>query len=362
MSESQVVAGHEAVMAGLDPAISPRTMRDPVAAHSPSGDGRVKPGHDDKARGRDDWAIGRDDKASGRDERAGRANPQLSAALELLKPITWFAPMWAYGCGVVSSGRAISDHWGLFILGVILAGPMVCGTSQAVNDWFDRHVDAINEPNRPIPSGRLPGRTGLHIAIGWTLLSLLVASALGRWGFGAAVVGLALAWAYSAPPLRLKQNGWLGNAACAACYEGLPWITGAAVMATAQPDWQVFVMAGLYSAGAHGIMTLNDFKSVEGDRQSGIDSLPVMLGVGNAALVACVAMGAPQIIVATLLLKWGFPYHAYAVAAVLAVQVLLMVRLMRRPKDLAPWYNGTGTTLYVIGMLVTAFALRHAGG
>ena len=54
------------------------------------------------------------------------------------------------------------------------------------------------------------------------------------WGFGAAVVGLALAWAYSAPPLRLKQNGWWGNAACAACYEGLPWITGAAVMADGQ--------------------------------------------------------------------------------------------------------------------------------
>jgi chlorophyll synthase len=277
----------------------------------------------------------------------------MPAALELLKPITWFAPMWAYGCGVVSSGQSISAHWVLLVLGVILAGPMVCGTSQAVNDWFDRHVDAINEPNRPIPSGRLPGRTGLYIAIGWTIASLL-----GRWGFGAAVVGLVLAWAYSAPPLRLKQNGWLGNTACAACYEGLPWITGAAVMSAARPDWRIFVMAALYSAGAHGIMTLNDFKSVEGDRQSGIDSLPVMLGVENAGIVACVAMAAPQIIVISYLMSWGFPKHGYAVAALLLAQILLMFRLLRRPKDLAPWYNGTGTTLYVIGMLVTAFALR----
>ena len=282
----------------------------------------------------------------------------MPAALELLKPITWFAPMWAYGCGVVSSGQSIGAHWVLLVLGVILAGPMVCGTSQAVNDWFDRHVDAINEPNRPIPSGRLPGRTGLYIAIGWTLASLLVASLLGRWGFGAAVVGLALAWAYSAPPVRLKQNGWLGNTACAACYEGLPWITGAAVMTAARPDWRIFVMAALYSAGAHGIMTLNDFKSVEGDRQSGIDSLPVMLGVDNAGIVACVAMAAPQIIVISFLMSWGFPKHGYAVAALLLVQIILMFRLLRRPKELAPWYNGTGTTLYVIGMLVTAFALR----
>jgi chlorophyll synthase len=123
--------------------------------------------------------------------------------LELLKPITWFAPMWAFGCGVVSSGVPLGQRWWALILGVILAGPMVCGTSQAVNDWFDRHVDAINEPNRPIPSGRLPGRQGLYIAIVWTLLSLLVAAFLGRWGFGAAVVGLGLAWGYSAPPFRL---------------------------------------------------------------------------------------------------------------------------------------------------------------
>ena len=117
----------------------------------------------------------------------------LSAAVELLKPITWFAPMWAFGCGVVSSGVPVSGQWPLVLAGVALAGPLVCGTSQAANDWYDRHVDAINEPHRPIPSGRLPGRTGLYIAVGWTGVSLLVAALLGPWAFGAALVGVALA-------------------------------------------------------------------------------------------------------------------------------------------------------------------------
>ena len=282
----------------------------------------------------------------------------MPAMLELLKPITWFAPMWAFGCGVVSSGVPLADRWWAVILGVILAGPMVCGTSQAVNDWFDRHVDAINEPDRPIPSGRLPGRRGLLIAIAWTTLSLLVAAPLGRWGFGAAVVGLTLAWAYSAPPLRLKQNGWWGNTACAACYEGLPWITGAAVMAATRPGWQIFAIAGLYSAGAHGIMTLNDFKSIDGDRQTGIASLPVLLGTEAAASAACIAMALPQLVVLALLLTWGFVTSAFIVSLLLMAQLLLMVRLMAAPRDNAPWYNATGTTLYVIGMLVTAFALR----
>lgn len=288
--------------------------------------------------------------------------PAPAAVLELLKPITWFAPMWAFACGLVSSGQSVSGRWGVIAAGVLLCGPLVCGTSQAVNDWFDRHVDAINEPGRPIPSGRIPGHWGLGIAIGWSLVSLGVAAALGRWVFGPALLGMALAWAYSAPPLRLKRNGWFGNAAVAVCYEGLPWVTGAAVMAGAMPDWRVFAMAGLYSFGAHGIMTLNDFKSVDGDRAMGIDSLPAVLGVEGAARLACMMMAAPQVVVVTLLALWGHPVFAAGVAGLLGAQLVLMRRLMSAPLAKAPWYNATGTTLYVLGMLVTAFALQWGMG
>ena len=294
-------------------------------------------------------------------EAAVPARPAPSAVLELLKPITWFAPIWAFGCGVVSSGADLSQRWPMVIAGLLLAGPMVCGTSQAVNDWFDRHVDAINEPGRPIPSGRIPGRWGLYIAIGWTALSLLVALALGRFGFAAAVFGLALAWAYSAPPLRLKRNGWWGNSAVAICYEGLPWFTGAAVVAGAMPGPQVLIAAALYSAGAHGIMTLNDFKSVEGDRVSGVDSLPVLLGPERAAKLACVVMALPQLAMVALLFAWGHRIHAGIVTLLLVAQLVLMIRLLENPRERAPWYNATGTTLYVLGMLATAFAVQPTG-
>ena len=188
--------------------------------------------------------------------------PAPSAVAELLKPITWFPPMWAFGCGAVASGASADGRLWLVAAGVLLAGPLVCATSQAVNDWFDREVDAINEPHRPIPSGRMPGRWGLYIAVLWTALSLAAGWAIGPWVFAAALLGLALAWAYSAPPLRLKRNGWWGNAACGLCYEGLAWITGAAVMAGGAPSLQSLILAALYSAGAHGIMTLNDFKAM----------------------------------------------------------------------------------------------------
>ena len=285
--------------------------------------------------------------------------PALSAVAELLKPITWFPPMWAFGCGVVASGMPAEGRWPLIVAGVLLAGPFVCATSQAVNDWFDRHVDAINEPQRPIPSGRMPGHWGLYIAILWTLLSLLLAWQLGPAGFLAGLVGLLLAWAYSAPPLRLKRNGWWGNAACGLCYEGLAWITGAAVMAMGGwPDARSLTLALLYSLGAHGIMTLNDFKSMKGDRQMGIDSLPVMLGASGAAYVASIVMATPQVVVALLLWHWGQGWHGLAVACLLAVQLLMMKRFVAQPLARAVWYSGAGVPLFVSGMLVSAFALR----
>ena len=286
------------------------------------------------------------------------ARPAPGAVLELLKPITWFPPMWAFACGAVSSGQPTAGRWPLVAAGVILAGPLVCATSQAVNDWFDRHVDAINEPQRPIPSGRIPGQWGLAIAVLWTLLSLAVAFSLGTLVLGSAALGLALAWAYSAPPLRLKLNGWLGNAAVGFSYESLPWITGAAVMSGgALADTRILWMALLYGAGAHGIMTLNDFKAMEGDVRMGVRSLPVQLGAGTAARVASVVMVTPQVAVISLLLTWGQPGHALVVAALLAGQVAMMLRFLARPVERALWYSGFGVPLYVSGMMVSALAL-----
>jgi chlorophyll/bacteriochlorophyll a synthase len=290
------------------------------------------------------------------------ARPAPSAVVELLKPITWFPPMWAFGCGAISSGVSVAGRWPLVVAGAILAGPLVCATSQAVNDWYDRHVDAINEPNRPIPSGRVPGQWGLYIGIFWTMLSLAVAAMLGLFVLVAAAIGLGLAWAYSAPPIRLKRNGWWGNTAVAACYEGLPWLTGAAVMSGAVPSWRVFAVAGLYSLGAHGIMTLNDFKSIAGDQRSGIGSLPVRLGPERAGRLACMVMALPQLAVVALLFSWGRPLHGAVVGLMLVAQLGLMVRLLESPEARAPWYNATGVTLYVLGMLVTAFALGSGLG
>jgi len=278
--------------------------------------------------------------------------------LELIKPITWFPPVWAYLCGAVSSGVPIIENWGLVLLGMLLAGPIVCGMSQAANDWCDRFVDAVNEPQRPIPSGRIPGRWGLWIALAMTAISLWVGWQLGPWGFGATVAGVLAAWAYSAEPVRMKRSGWWGPGLVGLSYEGLPWFTGAAVLAAGAPSFYVVTLAALYAFGAHGIMTLNDFKALEGDRQHGVRSLPVVLGPEVAAKIACTVMALAQLLVIAMLLIWDKPWHAMAVSAVLIAQFAAMRVMLRDPKAKAPWYNGTGVVLYVAGMMVSAFAIR----
>lgn len=282
--------------------------------------------------------------------------------LQLIKPITWFPPMWAYLCGIVSSGAALSGQWWLVLLGVLLAGPIVCGMSQAANDWCDRHVDAINEPGRPIPSGRIPGRWGLYIALAMSLLSLIVGYQLGPWGFGATLLGVAAAWAYSAEPFRLKRSGWWGPGLVGLSYESLPWFTGAAVLSAGAPNSAIVVTALLYGIGAHGIMTLNDFKALEGDTKMGVKSLPVTLGPEKAARAACWIMALPQLVVIALLFSWDRPLHAAAISAVLMAQLIAMRVLLRDPKGRAPWYNATGVTLYVTGMMIAAFAIRGLAG
>jgi chlorophyll synthase len=288
-----------------------------------------------------------------------RSWPQPAAVLELLKPVTWFPPMWAFACGAVSAGVPLTGRIGTVALGIVITGPLVCATSQAANDWYDREVDAINEPQRPIPSGRIPGTWGFRIATAWTLLSLLVAIPLGTHGMLAVGIALAFAWAYSAPPLRFKQNGWIGNAAVGITYEGLAWITGAIVLLDgAMPSTRIVLIAALYSLGAHGILTLNDFKAIEGDRQMGIRSLPATLGPQRAAWVLCAVMLLPQLVVLALLASWGAAGAAMAIAGLALVQLALMAHFLRAPRERALFLSAFGVPFSVAGMMIAAVALR----
>lgn len=290
---------------------------------------------------------------------AARINASLKT---FAKPGTWFAPMWAMIVGCVASGNA---HWqlgsvGRVLLGMILAGPLLCAFSQVTNDWFDREVDRINEPDRPTAANLLGPNVVLAISAGLALAALGLAYALGIAVFYLAIGGLALALAYSAPPLRLKaRNGWLANAACAFAYEGFAWVAGAAIFGHVTTG--TIVLASLYSLGSHGLMTLNDFKSYEGDKRLGLRSLPVLLGLDGALKAAFTFIDVFQI----LAIAYVTSQHMYLAGGIMAVLFAIQLPMQRKlatdPKGLAPWYCASAIPPFVWGMLVAALAISAGG-
>ena len=285
------------------------------------------------------------------------STPSLISLLELIKPVTWFPPMWAFLCGVVSVGALNNNNIILILSGLLLAGPLVCGMSQAVNDWCDRHVDAINQPERPIPSGRVSARWGFFTGIILSVISILFAYYLGSLIFFATIIGVLAAWLYSLEPIRLKRSAIFGPGVVAICYEGLPWFTGAAIFTISLPNKEVLIVLSLYALGAHGIMTMNDFKATKGDKLLGINSLPVILGRKPATLVACLIMLFPQLIVISLFYFWGSLILALTLAVCVLLQSLSMIFLIRDPEKNTPFFNMTGVLLYIAGMMLSANGL-----
>ena len=291
---------------------------------------------------------------------AARINASLRT---FAKPGTWFAPMWAMLVGCVASGNA---HWtvpsvGRVLAGMVLAGPLLCAFSQVANDWFDRDVDRINEPDRPTAANAFAPGTVLAIAGTLAALALALAYALGGTTVLAlSVGGLALALAYSAPPLRLKaRNGWIANAACAFAYEGFAWVAGAAIFGHVTTG--TLVLATTYSLGSHGLMTLNDFKSYEGDRRLGLRSLPVLLGLDGALRAAFVFIDFFQVVAIGYVLAQRMWLAGAIVAVLFLVQLPMQRKLATDPKGLAPWYCASAIPPFVWGMLVAALAIRSGG-
>jgi chlorophyll/bacteriochlorophyll a synthase len=175
--------------------------------------------------------------------------------LQLTKPVTWIPLVWGVMCGAAASGN-YHWMWNPFdendrnvmlgaedalkgFVAMILAGPFLTGYTQTINDWYDRDIDAINEPYRPIPSGRISeGQVMFQI---WFLLlgGLGIAYGLDAWAghdvpsvLLLSIFGSFISYIYSAPPLKLKQDGWQGNFALGASYISLPWWCGQAVFGT----------------------------------------------------------------------------------------------------------------------------------
>lgn len=289
--------------------------------------------------------------------------------LQLMKPITWIPLIWGVVCGAASSG---GYSWTLEDIlkaatCMLLSGPLMTGYTQTLNDFYDREIDAINEPYRPIPSGAISIRqviTQILLLLG---AGIGIAYVLDRWAGHEfptitclALGGAFLAYIYSAPPLKLKKNGWLGNYALGASYIALPWWTGHALFGDL--NWTIVILTLFYSLAGLGIAVVNDFKSVEGDRQLGLKSLPVMFGIGAAAWICVLMIDLFQAGIAGYLIS--IHQNLYAVILILLIipQITFQdMYFLRDPLKNDVKYQASAQPFLVLGMLVAGLALGHAG-
>lgn len=266
---------------------------------------------------------------------------KLKAHLELLDPITWVGVLQGIVCGAIASGKMnfTIEHLGELALLSLLFGPLGAGFSQSVNDYYDRDLDRINEPTRPIPSGRVSEKEGLWnwILVGITamLASGFFATYLGgmRGGtlFLLSVFGLIMGYIYSAPPFKLKNNVLLSAPAVGISYSLITWIAGNLLYADLREE--VVWMASINAFIAIGLIFLNDFKAIEGDRAQGLKSLPVMIGVRGTYLVAFLLIDLAFGTFVYLMRTWEFTLMFYFSLASLLIILFTQVMLYLDPED-----------------------------
>ncbi len=263
---------------------------------------------------------------------------KIRAHIELADPVTWISPVLVCFCGALASGyeRGFDwtrpDHWWLMLLGALMTGPLGTGFSQSINDYFDRELDAINDPQRPIPAGIIT----LNEAR-WNWIVLGTATMLVSLVFGQplivffAFVGIVLSVIYSMPPIKLKKHFWLGPPAVGLGYVSMSWMAGHLIFAPL--TWQSVLVALINGGLAAGLLFLNDIKSVEGDRKLGLKSLTVAIGVQRTLIVAYATINGFEAMLMILALVWGQYWVAAFILLALVVPIYNQIKLYREPNQ-----------------------------
>uniref|UniRef100_A0A7S0QNV0 Chlorophyll synthase n=1 Tax=Pyramimonas obovata TaxID=1411642 RepID=A0A7S0QNV0_9CHLO len=296
--------------------------------------------------------------------------PKWRIQIQLMKPGTWVPVCWGVMCGAAASGNyhwieAFPRDFLEALACVFLSGPCLTGFTQVINDWYDRDIDAINEPNRPIPSGRISGtdvavQASVLLIGGWALALKL--DQLRGHEFPTlltiALFGSFISYIYSAPPLKLKANGWQGTYALGASYIALPWWAGQALFGELTPE--VMVMTLAYSIAGLGIAIVNDFKSIEGDTALGLKSLPVEFGVETAKWITVGTIDAFQLLIAAYLFNIGSEGYGTVLLALIIPQVYAQFRyFLVDPIKNDVKYQASAQPFLVFGILTTALAIGH---
>ncbi len=208
---------------------------------------------------------------------------KLIGLIRLMRPINCLMMGFAVLVGAILSNVLLLQNNLLSLLYGFLTGFLLTAASMVINDYYDRKIDAVNEPNRPIPSGAVKPSEALVFVSALTIIGLLFA-------FGSSVLCLivaAAAWIITVSYVTVgKRSGLPGNFLVSACV-ATPFIYGSVVVtSTIQINVLLFaLMAFLSNTGREITKGIVD---VKGDSAEGIKTLAVRYGEKKAAIASAV--------------------------------------------------------------------------
>jgi len=236
----------------------------------------------------------------------------LRGYLQIVRPINSLVAGIAVLLGVLVAGVEITPP--LFLL----VGAVFCitGAGNAINDYCDREIDAINRPERPIPSGTVSIRGAFVYSVVLFLAGLVCAALVNLFCFGLACLNALLLVAYAA---RLKGVPLAGNLVVSYLAGSIFLFGGAA----AGLDGLIvnLPLAGIVFLPMAAREILKDVEDIEGDREGGARTLPMVTGVLTSCRIAgCLAAGAVVLSLVPLMPWWNVWY-----LATIAVADLIML-------------------------------------
>jgi len=229
------------------------------------------------------------------------------------------------GAYLAYPGLSFDAYSSSLLLG-FLTGFSLTGTSMAINDYFDRFIDAVNAPTRPIPSGAVKPWEALAYAAALTIVGFVAAYMTNLWSLLAAMVAWTL---FSTYTVVGKRMGFIGNLMVSSCI-ATPFIYGSLVIDRFNASNLLFAsMAFLSNTGREVTKGIID---VEGDRTHGIKTLAVLEGERTATYMAS-ALYLSAVAISPLPWIWGLVSIRYLALVALTDLgfIASSVSLLRKP-------------------------------
>jgi geranylgeranylglycerol-phosphate geranylgeranyltransferase len=165
------------------------------------------------------------------------------------------------------------------ILGFITSFTLTAA-SMVINDYYDRKIDAINEPNRPIPRGDVSPNQALALATILSTLGLLSSSQTNLPSLLVAIIALIISVAYIT---KGKGTGLPGNFLVSATVI-IPFIYGG--LAVGQLETSTLIFVAIVFLSNTGREITKGIVDVEGDKAHNIKTIAVSYGPKTAAITA----------------------------------------------------------------------------